>query len=132
MPVRLDELRQLRRPPARDPANPAPPLPGGVTEIDPSGHTFSPSIRAQQKEVKAKFEEAPELAERAKAEFEARYAEGFDIRAGGDAAGALEHFAAAYVLAREMNYRAGEADALNMTGVCYKQSGELDEDHEEV
>ena len=44
----------------------------------------------------------------------------------GDDEAALEQFAAAYILAREMNYRAGEADALNMTGVCYKHQGELE------
>ena len=102
-------------------------VPGGdPRDIDPSGHTFSPSIRMQQKEVAAKFAEAPELAARARGEFEERYSAGFSHWQDGDVDAALEHFAAAYVLSREMNYRAGEADALNMTGVCYKVKGDLE------
>ena len=121
----LERMRQLR---TRDPA--APVHPGLASpasdEIDPSGHTFSPSIRMQQKEVAAKYAEAPALAAKAKGEFEERYAEGFSHWQGGDADNALEQFAAAYIMAREMNYRAGEADALNMTGVCYKLKGDLE------
>ena len=112
----LDSLRRLKRDPAAF----------GRTEKDPSGHTFSPSLKQQQRELDAKFEEADALALKAKAEFEQRYAEGFALREEGNADKALEHFAAAYVLARELNYRAGEADALNMTGVCYKHRGELE------
>ena len=111
----LEALRRLKRDPAQFAA-----------EVDPAGHTFSPSIKKQQKEIATKLEETEELATKAKAEFEQRYAEGFARREGGDVDGALEHFAAAYILAREMNYRAGEADALNMTGVCYKCRGELE------
>ena len=111
----LDSLRRLKRDPAAFTAT-----------KDPSGHTFSPSLKQQQKEVDEQFKEADALATKAKAEFEQRYAEGFAQREAGDADSALEHFAAAYVLAREMNYRAGEADALNMTGVCYKHRGELE------
>ena len=111
----LDALRRLKRDPAAF----------GVTR-DPSGHTFSPSLKAQQREVDEKFKEADALATKAKAEFEQRYAQGFALREVGDDEAALEQFAAAYILAREMNYRAGEADALNMTGVCYKHQGELE------
>ena len=139
---RLGEMRALRRDPAgREP------LPGigmsaagvascgaatgakshglGSGPTDPSGHTFSPTLRAQQREVNAKFLEAPTLASKAKAEFDGAYLSGFERRQAGDPAGALERFASAYVLAREMNYRAGEADALNMTGVCYKEKGDV-------
>ena len=125
----LERLRQLRRDPAAEAAGPfpTPPLPAGLApEIDPAGHTFSPAIKAQQKEVAAKFAEAPVLATKARLEFEARYSEGFTHWQAGAADAALEQFAAAYILAREMNYRAGEADALNMTGVCYKLSGDLE------
>jgi tetratricopeptide (TPR) repeat protein len=111
----LDALRRLKRDPAAF----------SVTR-DPSGHTFSPSLKAQQKEVDEKYKEAGALAAKAKAEFEQRYAQGFALREAGDDEAALEQFAAAYILAREINYRAGEADALNMSGVCYKHRGEFE------
>ena len=69
----LERMRQLRRDPAA-PAGPypPPPLPGGTPEIDPSGHTFSPSLRMQQKELNAKMAEVPDMAAKARDEFEAR------------------------------------------------------------
>ena len=123
----LERMRQLRRDPAAaDPAAPAPFPFGNDAAVDPSGHTFSPSIRMQQKELNNKMAEAPALAAKARAEFEERYSAGFSSWQAGDTDQALEQFAAAYVLSREMNYRAGEADALNMTGVCYKHMGDLE------
>ena len=69
----LDALRRLKRDPAAF----------GVTR-DPSGHTFSPSLKAQQREVDEKFKEADALATKAKAEFEQRYAQGFALREVGE------------------------------------------------
>jgi hypothetical protein len=127
---RLGELRSLRS--QDDPAGPtgAGAASHGDIAVDPSrtpgGHIFSPAIRQQQKELGAKMAEVPQRAAEAKAEFDRLYAEGFELHVGGNGDGAMERFAAAYVLAREMNYRSGEADALNMTGVLYKERGELE------
>ena len=75
-------------------------------------------------------DEAPALAAQGKSEFDSVYCAGFEQRQAGDPEGALERFVAAYVLARELNYRSGEADALNMTGVCYKEKGDLEQANE--
>ena len=71
-----------------------------------------------------KDEWVPEAAP--EAEFEIRYAGGFSNWEACDNDTALTQFIAAYVLARELNNRAGEADALNMTGVCYKHKGDIE------
>ena len=40
---------------------------------------------------------------------------------------ARECFIACYLLARELNYRRGEADALNLAALCYLELGSLDQ-----
>ena len=105
----LHAILGLRRDPAQfsatDGAGTPPALSVTAPEIDPSGHTFSPSIRKQQKEIDMKMSEAPALAAKAKSEFERLYTAGFAKYDAGNADKALEAFAAAYVLAREMNFR---------------------------
>ena len=90
MSTRLGDLRALRRDPAKSAPFPAgtesvlPPTFKGAPAKDPSGHTFSPAIRAQQRELNSKFAEAPERAAEAKTEFDRVYFDGFEARAAGD------------------------------------------------
>ena len=85
----IAELRKLRgRDPAQFSAAPAPPA-AEAQFVDPAGHTFSPSIKQQQKELNSKMAEAPALAAKAKGEFERLYTAGFELRDAGDAEKAL-------------------------------------------
>jgi len=117
----LGDLRALRS--INDPASSA--VGTQHVPVDPShtpeGHIFSPAIRNEQKDLASKFVETQLCVTEAKNEYDRLYVEGFERRGASDIDGAMECFMAAYVLAREMRYHVGEADALNMTGVCYKE-----------
>ena len=90
--------------------------------LDADGHTFSPALRAQEKEVAELHARLPVLAAEGVAEFDRLYAEGFACTTPEEA---RERFVAAYVLARELNHRRGEADALNMAAITYRELGDV-------
>ena len=92
-----------------------------ATDVD-DGHTFSPALREQQKEVAELHARLPVLAAEGVAEFDRLYAEGFGCTTPEEA---RERFVAAYVLARELNHRRGEADALNMAAITYRELGDV-------
>ena len=73
--------------------------------LDDDGHTFSPALRAQEKEVAELHARLPVLAAEGIAEFDRLYAEGFACTTPEEA---RERFVAAYVLARELNHRRGD------------------------
>ena len=90
--------------------------------LDADGHRFSPALREQQKEVAELHARLPVLAAEGVAEFDRLYAEGFGCTTPEEA---RERFVAAYVLARELNHRRGEADALNMAAIAYRELGDV-------
>ena len=90
--------------------------------LDADGHTFSPALRAQEKEVAELHARLPVLAAEGVAVFDRLYAEGFACTTPEEA---RERFVAAYVLARELNHRRGEADALNMAAITYRELGDV-------
>ena len=93
--------------------------------VDASGHIFSPKLREERREVAGLYASIPALAARGFDEYDRLYAAG-DARWGtGDAVGARECFVTCYVMARELNYYAGEADALSRTALCYHQLGDV-------
>ena len=93
--------------------------------VDASGHLFSPKLREERREVAGLYASIPAVAARGFDEYDRLYAAG-DARWGaGDAAGARECFVMCYVMARELNYYAGEADALCRTALCYHQLGDV-------
>ena len=86
--------------------------------VDDNGHTFSPLIREQQQDVSTMYAEVPALAARGKAEFEKVFDAGLAHEEDASQQLALECFGAAYVMARELNYRFGEAMALERSARC--------------
>lgn len=97
-----------------------------TSAVDDDGHTFSPALRAQQKEVATVYSAAPALVAQANAEFDQAFAQGLGLYESGDPSGARERFVACYVLARELGHTHGEADALNLAALCYLDLGEAE------
>eukprot|EP00966_Prymnesium_polylepis_P222168 5140715-Prymnesium_polylepis.1 len=91
---------------------------------DEDGHIFSPKIREQQEEVNTLYSQVPELANKGKAEYEKVFAAGHAQWEAGGTQTALECFGAAYVMARELSYRLGEAIALERAALCYRALAE--------
>lgn len=83
------------------------------------GHTFSPRIREQSREVERLYSQVPELAAKGKAAFDDLFAVGHGHWQDGSTQMSRECFCAAYVMARELNYRLGEAMSLERAALCY-------------
>ena len=92
---------------------------------DADGHTFSPKLRADQKELDGLYAQLPTYAEEGKQELDRLFASGKERREAGETEAARECFIAAYLLARELNYRSGEAEALTLAAICYLELGNL-------
>ena len=90
------------------------------------GHTFSPQLREQQAEVDELNASVPELAAQGKAELDRMLGDGMVRFEVGDMTGARECFVASYLMARELNFLGGEAEALNMAALCYCQLGDAE------
>ena len=76
---------------------------------DPEGNLISPKLRADQQEVNSLYAQLPTHAEQGKQELERLFASGHERRDAGQTAEARERFVAAYLLARELTFAAGEA-----------------------
>ena len=92
---------------------------------DPEGHLISPKLRADQQEVNSLYAQLPTHAEQGKQELERLFASGHERRDAGQTAEARERFVAAYLLARELTFAAGEAEALTLVATCTLELGEL-------
>ena len=92
---------------------------------DANGHTVSPRLRADQQEVDSLYAQLPTHAEGGKRELDELFASGHERRDAGQTAVARERFVAAYLLARELNFGSGEADALTLAATCSLELGEL-------
>ncbi|KAL1529971.1 hypothetical protein AB1Y20_000898 [Prymnesium parvum] len=99
-------------------------MPPSTVNATSDGHTFSPALRDQQREVNALYEQVPELAERGREEFRKLFEAGHAQWDSGSTQTALESFGAAYVMARELNYRLGEGMAVERAALCYRVLGE--------
>jgi len=92
---------------------------------DPEGNLISPKLRADQQEVNSLYAQLPTHAEQGKQELERLFASGHERRDAGQTAEARERFVAAYLLARELTFAAGEAEALTLAATCTLELGEL-------
>ena len=107
---------------------PAPPEHDATASERP--HTFSPKLRADQKEVENLYAQLPAYAEKGKRELDRLFASGTAQRDTGEIKGARECFIACYLLARELNYRTGEAEALTLAALCELDMGNLERGEE--
>jgi len=92
---------------------------------DKEGNTFSPKLRADQKELDELYAQAPAHAAEGEAELERLFADGAERRAAGQTHEARECHIACYLLARELNWRSREAEALALAALGYLELGEL-------
>ena len=92
---------------------------------DPEGNLVSPKLRADQQEVDSLYAQLPTHAEEGKQELDRLFASGHERRDAGQTAEARERFVAAYLLARELTFGSGEAEALTLAATCTLELGEL-------
>ena len=92
---------------------------------DPEGNLVSPKLRADQQEVDSLYKQLPTHAEEGKQELDRLFASGHERRDAGQTAEARERFVAAYLLARELTFGGGEAEALTLAATCTLELGEL-------
>lgn len=88
------------------------------------GHTFSPLLRGQEREVGNLYAEVPAMARKGKAQFDDLFAAGRAHSDDDSHQPALECFGSAYVMARELHYRLGEAMALEQAALVYSTLGD--------
>lgn len=88
------------------------------------GHTFSPLLRGQERELGNLYAEVPAMARKGKAQFDELFAAGRAHRDDDSHQPALECFGSAYVMARELHYRLGEAMALEQAALVYSTLGD--------
>ena len=96
-----------------------------IPSRDRDGNTFSPKLRADQKELDELYAQAPAYAAEGEAELERLFAAGAERRAAGQTHEARECHIACYLLARELNWRSREAEALALAALGYLELGEL-------
>jgi hypothetical protein len=92
---------------------------------DAEGNLISPKLRADQQEVDSLYAQLPTHAEQGKQELDRLFASGHERRDAGKTAEARERFVAAYLLARELTFAVGEAEALTLAATCTLELGEL-------
>ena len=95
-----------------------------MADQENGGHAGSRKLREDAAEVAAMQRKQADLFDQGRAQFDELYAAGSSQLDEGEPARARECFVTCYLLAREIEYSSGEADALAQAALCYERLGD--------